>query len=105
MRGEDPAGRGEGGRPARSIDQLRAELALEGRDVRADPRLGPMDVGGRRGEPAAVDNREEGLQPVQLHPTMVGMDRPARPSDTPWGSPAGPEEQVLRSVSRMVSQE
>ena len=72
MLSEDPARRGQDGRTAGSIDQLRAELALEGRDVRADPRLGAMDVGGRRGEPAAVDDREKGLQPVQFHPTMVG---------------------------------
>ena len=81
--GEHSAGRGHAGRPARPVDQAHAEVALQGRDVRADPGLGPMDLRGGSREPTPVDDGEKRLQPVQLHAVMMDKLRNLRPRAIP----------------------
>ena len=71
-----------------TVDQLRTQLALECGDVGAHPRLRAMDLGGRGGEPTAVDDREIGLQPVQLHARHRRRGWPGSPQGTTLGKEA-----------------
>ena len=85
--GEDLTGGGDAGGAAAAVDQGDAQLPLERRDVRADPRLRPVDLLGGRREAPAVQHREEGPQPVEFHSRIVpgsgnrGTDE--RPEDYP----------------------
>ena len=96
-------GRSDGGRSAGAVDQQHAELPLERRDVRAHPRLRAVDLRGRSREPAAVDDREVGLQPVQFHPNMIRTCARFAPVIHPGIACGEPMDQVLPSVSRIVS--
>ena len=71
------------GRRLRSISRT-PSCALERGDVRTHPRLRAVDLLGRGREPAAVDDREEGLQPVQVH---APEDRPATGAARPRAEP------------------
>ena len=73
------ARRGEPGGAVGAVDQAYAQVALQGGDVRAHARLGAVDRRGRGREPPAVRDREEGLQPVQLHPEILPGDWRASP--------------------------
>jgi hypothetical protein len=58
---------GERHRPAAPVEQGRADRPFESGDVRADPRLGPVHLTGRRREPAPFHHGQEGAQPFKLH--------------------------------------
>ena len=89
--GEDLPCRGQPGGPVGAVDQPHAQVALQGGDVRADARLGAVDRRGRSREPPAIRDREEGLQPVQLHPRILPRHAPAlAPMTQPWGFRAPP---------------
>jgi len=84
MAGEQSPGRCRRGGPVRTVDQPDAQLPLERSDVRTHPRLGPVDVRRRRGEPTAVHDGKKRLQPVQLHWYRLPACRVRRPGERPW---------------------
>jgi len=89
-------GEGRGGGPMRTVDQLHAQLPLERRDVRTDPRLGPVDVRRCRGEPTAVHDGEKRLQPIQFHWSQgSGSTRPAPRGFTLGSERAYPRNSIL----------
>ena len=80
----------------RTVDQLHAQLPLERRDVRTDPRLGPVDVRRCRGEPTAVHDGEKRLQPIQFHCyQMSGSSRSPPQGITLGSSRAYPRNSIL----------
>ena len=92
------------GRRLRSISRTPSSRSSAG-DVRAHPGLRAVHLLGRGREPPAVDDREEGLQPVQLHWCACCLLAPGlRPRVRPQDSGAlitnGPGPCEFRMVSR-----
>ena len=96
-RHERLAGGGQDGAPADAVEQLDAELALEGADGVGERRLGDEAGLRRGGEGAVVDDGEGVAQLVQLHreslwnQKKIGLGRIARsrgPVEVCTGSPS-----------------
>ena len=66
VRQEGLADVGQHDGPVRAVEQARAEGLLQRGEVRADAGLRPVDAVGGCAEPAAVDDGDEGLQPVEV---------------------------------------
>ena len=71
--GENLACLGERCRPTVAVNELRTESAFQTSDVSANTRLRPVYMRRRCGEPALVDDREKGLQPVKFHLMIVRL--------------------------------